>query len=125
MEFKVSLQDGFFEMRLAGSIDPEKYDEVFDALFAMDNWKPGSLLLVDESDLIADDLTISGLKDIAKTCTKRGAEFGAARMAMYVSRKLEFGLNRMWHVFIEGNWVVVGNVFWSREEALKWLLLRE
>jgi hypothetical protein len=121
MEFRITAHDGFFEMRLAGDIDPDKYDEVFDTLFAHDEWKPGTPLLVDESDLRADNLTIAGLRDIATTCTNRGTEFGDTRMAMYVSRELEFGLNRMWHIFIEGNWNVIGNVFRSRGEAMTWL----
>ena len=41
---------------------------------------------------------------------------------MYVSGDLEYGLNRMWHVFIEGDWEVESNVFRSREEAMPWLL---
>lgn len=121
MEFCVTAHKGFFEMRLTGDIDPDKYTEVFNTLFAHDEWKPGTPLLVDESDLRADNLTIAGLQAIARTCTNRRAEFGASRMSMYVSRNLEYGLNRMWHVFIEDNWEVVGNVFRSREEAMAWL----
>jgi hypothetical protein len=108
-------------MRLADDIDPDKYTKVFDTLFAHDEWKPGTPLLVDESDLRADNFTIAGLQAIAVTCTNRGVEFGATRMAMYVSRDLEYGPNRMWHIFIEGNWDVIGNVFRSRGEAMTWL----
>ena len=38
---------------------------------------------------------------IAVFCTEQSSEFGTTKMAMYVSRELEYGLNRMWHVFIE------------------------
>ena len=121
MEFCITAKQGFFELRLAGDIDPGTYSEVFNALFAHTDWKPGIPLLVDESDLRANDLTIEGLIKIAKICTSRATDFGATRMSMYVSTDLEYGLNRMWHVFIEGNWEVEGNVFRSREEAMTWL----
>jgi hypothetical protein len=51
MEFCITARDGFFELRLAGDIDPDTYPEALDTLFAHDEWKPGTLLLVDESDL--------------------------------------------------------------------------
>jgi len=121
MDFKITRQSGFFEMRLAGDIDPDKYPEVFETLFAHEEWQPGGLLLVDESDLRADELTIAGLQTIAMICTSRRSEFGTAKLSMYVSRDLEFGLNRMWHVFIDGGWDVEGNVFRTRDEALAWL----
>ncbi len=121
MKFCITAKQGFFEMRLSSDIDPGTYPEVFDTLFAHPEWKPGSLLLVDESDLRADDLTIAGLKEIAEICISRGSDFGATRMSMYVSRDLEYGLNRMWHVFTGDNWEVEGAVFRSREEAMEWL----
>ena len=122
MEFCITAKKGFFELRLAGDIDPGKYPEIFNALFTHTDWKPGTPLLVDESALRAADLTVAGLKEIAEICTSRRADFGATRMSMYVSGELEYGLNRMWHVFIEGGWEVEGNVFRSREEAMAWLL---
>mgnify|MGYP001552785974 CR=1 FL=1 len=121
MEYRVSAHDGYFELRLAGDIDPGTYPEALGALFGLPDWKPGSKVLVDEWDLRADDLTISGLKEIARICTNHNEDFGTARLSMYVSRELEFGLNRIWHVFVEGAWDVEGNVFRSREEAMAWL----
>jgi len=118
LEYGITSKQGFFELRIAGDIDPGTYPEMFSALFGHVDWKPGTPLLVDESDLRANDLTIEGLRDIAMICTSRAADFGATRMSMYVSRNLEYGLNRMWHVFIEDNWEVEGNVFMSREEAV-------
>ena len=121
MDFCITAKQGFFEMRLAGTIDPGTYPEVFEALFSHPDWEPGTPLLVDESDLRAGDLTVAGLQTIAAICTSRESDFGATRMSAYVSRDLEYGLNRMWHIFIEGNWKVVGNVFRSRNEAMIWL----
>lgn len=121
VEYCNTAKQGFFELRLAGEIDAGTYPEVFNALFTHIDWRPGTPLLVDESDLRATDLTIGGLKKIADICTSRATDFGTTRMSMYVSRDLEFGLNRMWHVFIDGNWEVEGNVFRSREEAMTWL----
>ena len=121
MEFCITCHEGFFEMRLSGDIDPAKYPEALNTLFAHNKWKPGTPLLVDESDLRADHLTIAGLKSIAETCVGRSTEFRTTKMSMYVSRDLEYGFNRMWHVFIDGSFQAVGNVFRSREEAIAWL----
>lgn len=121
MEFSITVKESFFELKISGAIDADKYPAMFDALFAYEKWVPGMPMLVDESELNADLLTIVDLKGIAKHCTDRSAEFGTTRMAMYVSRDLEYGLNRMWHVFIEDGWDVEGNVFRSRDEALAWL----
>jgi hypothetical protein len=121
MEYRVTKHEGYFELRLAGDIDPGTCPEALGELFGHPDWVPGSPVLVDEWDLRADDLTISGLKEIAWICTERSALFGKAKLSMFVSRELEFGLNRMWHVFVEGKWEVEGNVFRSREEAMAWL----
>lgn len=121
MEFDITAHKEFFELKIAGAIDADKYPAMFDTLFAHDGWVPGMPLLVDESELRAGSLTVLALKTIACHCTDRSSEFGSTRMSMYVSRDLEYGLNRMWHVFIEDGWDVEGNVFRSRDEALEWL----
>ncbi|RDH80672.1 MAG: hypothetical protein DIZ80_16720 [endosymbiont of Galathealinum brachiosum] len=121
MEYQITAHKGFFELKISGAIDAQKYPSMFDTLFAHKDWVPGMRLLVDESELRADHLTIADLETIAVFCTDRSSDFGSAKLSMYVSRDLEYGLNRMWHVFIKDGWDAEGNVFRSREEALDWL----
>jgi len=43
------------------------------------------------------------------------------KCAILVARDLEYGMVRMWGVFVEGKWDVTVNLFKSRDEAIVWL----
>jgi hypothetical protein len=115
-------QRGYLEVKLSGRPTPDAFDKYFEALLAHDNWNPGIPVLTDETNLDADTITVREVRDIADVCARRKSELGPLRTAILVAGDLEYGMNRMWEVFIEGRWDVESALFRSRDEALAWLL---
>jgi hypothetical protein len=84
-------------------------------------WQPGTAWIHDHADLDAGMLTVTEVKMIADLCAERSAQMGAGKCAIVVGRDLEFGLSRMWAVFVEDRWDVDARVFRSLDEAIAWL----
>ena len=121
MDFTLRYSGGLIEIKISGAANPMMYSDALDALFIQDKWKPGTPILLDETEMDASLLTVNDVRTIAEICIRRSTEFGPARCAIFVSRDLEYGMNRMWMVFVEGKWEVVVDLFRSRDEAIAWL----
>jgi hypothetical protein len=121
LNFSIVHQRGYLEVKLSGRPTPAAFDEYFDALLAHDDWEPGMSVLTDETNLDGSTITVREVKDIAERCARRKSELGSVRTAILVARDLEYGMNRMWAVFVEGKWNVEVALFRSRDEALAWL----
>jgi hypothetical protein len=123
VEFSVKHLESYFEITVTGPADHNKYARLMDSLFAHEKWKPGTPILIDEIALDASEISVAEVSTIAEECGRRRSEFGEARMALLVARELEFGMNRMWSVFVEDKCDVIINVLYSRQEAIDWLLV--
>jgi hypothetical protein len=126
MQFSLQYhQDqGIFEVKTNGEAEVERFCDFMKAIVDHEKWKPGSPVLVDNTKLNAAPLTIDGVKTIANFCEQHRAQFGHAKCALLASRDLEFGLTRMWQVFVSVDvWDVSEKLFKSRDEALAWLSL--
>ena len=121
MEFQVEYHGGFFIGTTSGDAVDEQFGDLLDAMLTHDKWKPGTPWLHDHSDLNAGPLTVDGIQKIAQLCADRRTTIGGGRCAIVVARDLEFGLARMWGVYVENKWDAVAAVFRSREEAIAWL----
>jgi hypothetical protein len=122
MDFTIKTRDGFLELVLTGSTEVSVFAESFDALTSRADWNPGARILVNETGMSAESTTIQEVREIALVCVQRKERFGSARGAILVSRELEYGLNRMWDVFVEDKWDVETALFRSRDEAVAWLM---
>jgi hypothetical protein len=62
--------------------------------------------------------------DRARDCRRedRVVIVGQARCATVAPRDVQYGLVRMWEVFVEGRWDVIHQAFRSRDEAVSWLM---
>jgi hypothetical protein len=121
MEYKVAFVDGYFDVKLIGKSSIEDAAAYFDYLIAHKQWKPGSLVLSDETGIEIGHLTRNDLEQMAKICGERRTAIGVARFAAIVPRDLLFGMNRMFQVYVEPFWDAAIYAFRSRDEALKWL----
>ena len=121
MEFTVQHSGGYFEITVTGAADLDGVVALIDSLLAHEDWKPGAPILIDQTAFDTLELSVAGVRAIADACTRRGSEFGKARIAIFVARKLEFGMDRMLGVFVEDGWDINMNVFWSKGEAIDWL----
>jgi hypothetical protein len=77
--------------------------------------------MVDHTEAVLDDLSTADLLDLAKLDQKLARHTPAGMVvAVAVARDLEYGLARMWQVFIDGSgWETA--VFRSRKEAERWI----
>ncbi|MBN2428807.1 MAG: hypothetical protein JXK94_10770 [Deltaproteobacteria bacterium] len=122
MEYKVDFVDGYFDVKLFGKSCVEESAAYFDYLITHKQWRPGSLVISDETDLEIRHLTINDLEKIAKVCEERRTAIGSARFAAVVPQDLLFGMNRMFQVYVDPYWDATIDAFRSRDEALAWLL---
>ena len=113
--------DGYFDVKLIGKASIEESAAYFDYLITHTQWKPGSLVLSDETNIEIGHLTINDLEKIATVCQERRTAIGSARFAAVVPKDLLFGMNRMFQVYVEPYWDAAIFAFRSRDEALKWL----
>jgi len=121
MEYKVEFVDGYFDVKLIGKSSVEESAAYLDYLITHTQWKPGSLVLSDETNIEIGHLTINDLEKIGTVCQERRTAIGSARFAAVVPTDLLFGMNRMFQVYVESNWDATIFAFRSRDEALKWL----
>lgn len=122
MDFDLTYHDSYFEVRTFGDADRVTFEQFLDAMLKHTAWKPGTPSLHDHTRLNAAALTVEDIRAIAQFCADRRHLLGFARFAVVVDRDLEFGLARMWGVFVEDRWDVQGGIFRQREEAMAWLL---
>ncbi len=119
MKHEVYCHDGYFEVKTFGDANPEGFRKYRDDLLAHEKWTPGTALLLDHSELNSGPLTVDDIHKIASESVE--ARLGHVRTAVVVGRNLEFGLTRMWEVFVDGKWDVDVRVFRSRDEGISWL----
>lgn len=124
MEYEVHQRDGFVEVVTRGDGDVAVFQRYLDEVLALKEWRPGTPSLNDHSGLNAGPLTVNEIKAIAGMVIAARDKLGPKRLAVVAARDLEYGLARMWEVFVEGNWDGTARVFRSREEAVRWLTQR-
>ena len=121
MEYEIHQHNGFVEVVTHGDGDVEVFQEFLNEVLRHPDWKPGFPILIDHSDLNAGPLTVDGMRKLADMINAAAVELGSSRMAILVPGDLEYGLGRMWQVYIEGRWSGTSEVFRSREDAVDWL----
>ncbi len=121
MKFRVEYRNGYFVGETFGEAVAERFGDLLDAMLAHPEWRPGMSWVHDHSQLSADPLTVEGIRAIAQICSDRKDQLGGGRCAIVVSEDLEFGLARMWSVYVDGSWNVEASVFRNVAEALEWL----
>lgn len=122
MSYRLINNGSYLEIKLAGKFDFLKIETILDAIITHKNWYPGGMLLVDETQFDASSKTFSDINHIVEFIDNRMLAFENSKIALYVSRELEYGLNRMLITLAEDVLKLNINVFRSRQEALSWLL---
>ncbi len=123
MQYVLQYSQGIFEIKTSGEAEVNGFHDFIEAVVNHEEWKAGRPILVDHTDLNAGPLQTSDLKTIASFCRKFSVALGKSKCAILTPRDLEFGVGRMWQVFVEIDvWEVTQEVFKSEEKALDWLL---
>jgi len=121
MEYTIDFQGSYLSVKLFGVAELRAYSECIKLILDHEYWTAGTSVLLDQTELDTGSLTVEEVRAIAHLCGARRAETGAGSLAMLVDRDLEYGMNRMWSVFVEDQWDVGVGVFRSRDKAVAWL----
>ena len=121
MDFELHYRDGIFEVVTHGDAEVVKFREYLDRTASHEHWSPGAPVLHDHSDLNSGPLTVGDVARIADYCAASRNDFGRSKVAVVLSRDLEYGLARMWGALVDGKWDAIPNLFRSRDEAVLWL----
>jgi len=121
VEFNVQYHDGFFEVKTSGDAEFGKFRDILETLVTHEKWKPGASFLINHTELNSAPLTNDDMRNIAKLNGQYSAKLGQSKCALLLTRDLEFGLARIWEVFVENEWDVTEKLFKSRDEAIAWL----
>ncbi len=121
MDNSLIISDGLFELKLSGDFMLESIEEILDTLISHKEWKPGDSLLVDETEFNAGNMTVEDIYTVTRVFEDRRVALGQAKIAIYVAREVEYGMNRMWGAIAVDRIDTKANVFRSRKEAIAWL----
>ena len=121
MDFKIAFINDHFEVKLSGKANVADGRKYLYQLTSHEKWRPGSLVLSDETELDVKSLSVDDIESIALICNDIKHELGTARIAAYVSSELTYGMNRMLQAHAEKEWDAQLRVFRTRLDAQKWL----
>ena len=122
MQYNVHCHDAIFEVATSGDANLQGFIDYVKVILEHEEWKPGGRILSDHTELNSGPLTVDDVRGIAYLASKYNEKFGNAKLATVVSRDLEYGMARMWEVYVESeDWHVSEKLFRDRDEALAWL----
>ena len=122
MEYDIQRRNGFVAVATHGDGEVEVFQEFLNEVLGHSDWKPGTPILIDHSDLNAGPLTTDEVKRLADMINIARFELGPSLMAVIVPGDLEYGLFRMWQVYIRDRWNGTCEILRSSEDAVGWLM---
>jgi len=78
-------------------------------------------VLVDHSLATVESIPASGVRTVAKACEILNDAMRGGRMAILVTRDIDYGLARMWKTFADGLLAYDSALFRDYDEAIRWL----
>ena len=121
MEHEVRFERGIVIVRVWGKADPDGYAETTASIVSLLDWKTGTPILVDYEDLDLTVATIADVRAFAGASARFRKELGHCLCAVVNSKSLDFGMARMWQVFMNIASDVEVAVFYRVEDAMSWL----
>jgi hypothetical protein len=122
MRYTISAGDGFLEAKSSGDADLSTLDMLAHDIVAHPDWPVHRRVLIDHSAINGDPLPNAHLHALVHQNVAIRHQIGNARIAILVSRTLEFGMARMWEGLIASRWDATTGCFTVREQAIVWLL---
>jgi hypothetical protein len=92
-----------------------------DDLVSHPQWKPGSQILLDHSDLDLGRIAQNGIGQVSQYFIKIAPQLGAGKIALIMNREIDYGIARAWELMTADDVDISIFVFRSVEDARKWL----
>lgn len=122
MNSKIDIQGNLATVHLSGKACVEDLCDVAKAIIASPGWMSGMNILSDYSELDLSQLTGDDIERFAKTLSPDRKRLGNGLCACVSANPQNFGLGRMWEIFMEQNSDLRVCVFYDLKKAQKWLL---
>jgi len=122
MKHEVSMEDGIVLAVLSGSISPEGYAAVARDVMKLPGWNPGLRVLIDYTYLDLRNEMGADAPTYAEALVPLRKAMGNSRVACVNHQSVEFGLGRMFQVFVQEMTDLEVGIFYTFEEAMNWLM---
>lgn len=121
MKHEISIEKGIVIVRVWDKADSNGYAAAAAAIVSLPDWKPGTPILIDYEDLDLTEATMEDVRTFARGPAQYKKALGHCLCAVVSSKRLDFGLARIWQVFMKMTTDVEVAVFYNFEDAMSWL----
>ena len=121
MNNEISFEKGIVIVRVWGKADADGYAATTADIVSLPDWKAGMPILIDFEDLDLTGVTLEDVRAFARGSAQYRKELGHCLCAVVNSKRLDFGLARMWQVFMNMITNVEVAVFFNIEDAKSWI----
>ena len=121
MNSKIHIQGNLATVLVSGKASVEGLNDAAKAIIDSPGWIPGINILSDYRELDLSHLTGDDMDRFAKTLSSYRKSLGNGLCACVSTNPLDFGLGRMWEVFMEQHSDLRVCIFYDLEKAQKWL----
>ena len=108
-------------MRTYGEASAQGFHDLVSTLVNSSEWAPGAGKLMDHRKLSAENLTNDDVKRIEEITKDYGKQLGSGNVAFVVRDSESYGLVRMWGLFGGESSRIDTRIFFSIDEAVRWL----
>lgn len=121
MNYRIESTEKYILVSTSGAATVEELIEALDAIFSHKDWCPGFSYIFDHSNLSLEKLTTADVKKIAYLAKERRSNNAVSRSAIATCHDLEYGLSRMWMVYVADDADVETRVFRDMKDAIAWM----
>ena len=124
MKHHIQIQEEFALIHVSGTAGPSGFSSTAVTLLAIPEWKTNMNILIDYSDLNLSHVTTKDVDILAQSLAPHKEQLGSGFCAIVNTKPLDFGLGRIWQVFMEEYTNLRVAVFYDIDEAKNWLQFR-
>ena len=120
--FSINHENGYSIAKFKGRISDDELLNAYKSFYTGEDWRPGLNELVDFSDADLKEITIEGIRNLAKLAENvfKAHNIISVKTAVYAPKDFSFGLSRMYEAISFESPENV-NVFRDILEAEMWL----
>ena len=121
MKYNIHIEKELAIVHVSGQATAKGFSETTEALVSSPKWTPGMNILIDYSDLDLSNAASTNVNSFARALAPHRDQLGSGLCACVNTKPLNFGLGRMWQVFMEEHSNLKVAVFYDINEAKNWL----
>jgi len=124
MEFTCAFHDelGILEVIAEGKAMVDDYERIVVAILEHPNFRKGLPTLHDQRNVTLSHRSNDDIRMIAHIGRKYFKAFGMAKWAVVMPTDVQYGMTRMWQMFVDEYLKAVPMIFRDRDEAIAWLM---